>query len=205
MEKTYKILKVVLLVLALVVLILGASRLYDSLGSMQMSQLATQAIEPSQENQPEQENQQEQETQPRKTFEAPDFTVYDLEGNAHKLSDFRGKPVVLNFWASWCGPCQSEMPAFEEKYQAYGEDIHFLMVNMASNFGDSRANAAGVLESGGYTFPVYYDDLGECAVGYGINAIPVTVFIDSNGNVVSMKTGAMNEADLLRRIQTIIG
>ena len=62
-----------------------------------------------------------------------------------------------------------------------------------------------VLEEGGYTFPVYYDDLSECAYAYGINAIPVTAFIDADGNLVSMKTGAMNAADLERRIQTILG
>ena len=136
---------------------------------------------------------------------APDFTVTDSEGNPVKLSDFRGKGVVLNFWASWCGPCKMEMPHFQAAYEQYGEDVHFLMVNMSTAFGDSRANAAVVLEEGGYTFPVYYDDLSECAYGYGINAIPVTVFIDAEGNLVSAKTGAMNAADLDRRILTILG
>ena len=136
---------------------------------------------------------------------APDFTVTDSDGNAVKLSDFRGKGVVLNFWASWCGPCKIEMPHFQAAYEQYGEDVHFLMVNMSTAFGDSRADAAAVLEEGGYTFPVYYDDLSECAYGYGINAIPVTVFIDADGNLVSAKTGAMNAADLDRRILAILG
>ena len=136
---------------------------------------------------------------------APDFTVTDSDGNAVKLSDFRGKGVVLNFWASWCGPCKMEMPHFQAAYEQYGEDVHFLMVNMSTAFGDSRADAAAVLEEGGYTFPVYYDDLSECAYAYGINAIPVTAFIDADGNLVSMKTGAMSQPDLERRIQTILG
>ena len=136
---------------------------------------------------------------------APDFTVTDSEGNPVKLSDFRGKGVVLNFWASWCGPCKMEMPHFQAAYEQYGEDVHFLMVNMSTAFGDSRADAAAVLEEGGYTFPVYYDDLSECAYAYGINAIPVTAFIDADGNLVSMKTGAMNAADLDRRILAILG
>ena len=136
---------------------------------------------------------------------APDFTVTDSSGNSVKLSDFRGKGVVLNFWASWCGPCKMEMPHFQAAYEQYGEDVHFLMVNMSTAFGDSRADAAAVLEEGGYTFPVYYDDLSECAYGYGINAIPVTVFIDADGNLVSAKTGAMNAADLDRRILAILG
>ena len=57
---------------------------------------------------------------------APDFTVTDAEGNEVKLSDFRGKGVVLNFWASWCGPCKSEMPHFQKAYEEYGEDVTFL-------------------------------------------------------------------------------
>ena len=136
---------------------------------------------------------------------APDFTVTDSEGNPVKLSDFRGKGGVLNFWASWCGPCKMEMPHFQAAFEQYGEDVHFLMVNMSAAFGDSRADAAAVLEEGGYTFPVYYDDLSECAYGYGINAIPVTVFIDADGNLISTKTGAMNAADLDRRILAILG
>ena len=136
---------------------------------------------------------------------APDVTVTDGEGNEVKLSDFRGKGVVLNFWASWCGPCKSEMPHFQAAYEQYGEEVQFLMVNMSTAFGDSQANAEALVSEGGYTFPVYYDTGAECAYSYGINAIPVTVFIDANGNLVSMKTGAMNAADLDRRIQTIIG
>ena len=136
---------------------------------------------------------------------APDFTITDSDGNPVKLSDFRGKGVVLNFWASWCGPCKMELPHFQAAYEQYGEDVQFLMVNMSTAFGDSRDDAAAVLEEGGYTFPVYYDDLSECAYGYGINAIPVTVFIDADGNLVSAKTGAMNAADLDRRILAILG
>lgn len=136
---------------------------------------------------------------------APGFTVFDAEGNEVKLSDFRGKGVVLNFWASWCGPCKSEMPHFQAAYEEYGEDVHFLMVNMSTAFGDSREDAAKVLEEGGYTFPVYYDDNSECAYAYGINAIPVTVFIDADGMISSVKTGMMNAADLERRILKIGG
>ena len=135
---------------------------------------------------------------------APDFTVTDALGNEVKLSDFRGKGVVLNFWASWCGPCKSEMPHFQEAYEEYGEDVHFLMVNMSSAFGDTRADAEELLKENGYTFPVYYDDMAECAYGYGISGIPVTVFIDADGMIVSYKTSMISKADLLRRILTIV-
>ena len=68
----------------------------------------------------------EEETRPA----APDFTVYDQAGNSYRLSDFQGMPVVLNFWASWCGPCKNEMPAFQKAFEIYGQDVHFLIVNL---------------------------------------------------------------------------
>ena len=136
---------------------------------------------------------------------APDFTVTDADGNEVKLSDFRGKGVVLNFWASWCGPCKMEMPHFQAAYEQYGDELHFLMVNMSTAFGDSRDNAAAVLEEGGYTFPVYYDTLTECAYSYGVTGIPMTFFIDQEGRIVSGKTGMISAADLDRRILTILG
>ena len=135
---------------------------------------------------------------------APDFTVTDADGNEVKLSDFRGQGVVLNFWASWCGPCKSEMPHFQAAYEEYGDELHFLMVNMSTNFGDSRADADGFLIDGGYSFPVYYDTGAECAYGYGVTGIPMTFFIDKDGNIVSGKTGMISEADLQRRILTIL-
>ena len=136
---------------------------------------------------------------------APDFTVTDSDGNAVKLSDFRGKGVVLNFWASWCGPCKSEMPHFQTAYEQYGEDVHFLMVNMSTAFGDSPEDAQAILTENGYTFPVYYDTNAECAYGYGVSGIPMTFFIDQEGRIVSGKTGMISAADLDRRILTIIG
>jgi len=117
MEKTYKALKMVLLVLVFIALLLGAKRLYDTLGSqVQMDTLMTQPAQTAAAG-------EEEAAQAETEAASPDMTVYDLEGNAHQLSDFRGKPVILNFWASWCGPCKSEMPDFDEKYQQYGEEI----------------------------------------------------------------------------------
>lgn len=135
---------------------------------------------------------------------APDFTVTDAEGNEVMLSDFRGKGVVLNFWASWCGPCKSEMPHFQAAYEEYSEELHFLMVNMSDAFGDPRGDAEELLTDGGYSFPVYYDTKAECAYKYGVTGIPMTFFIDAEGNIVSAKTGMISEADLERRIQTIV-
>lgn len=144
-------------------------------------------------------------TEPVSENAAPGFTVTDTDGNEVKLSDFRGKGVVVNFWASWCGPCKSEMPYFQAAYEEYGEDVQFLMVNMSTGFGDTRADAEEILTEGGYTFPVYFDTKSECAYGYGITAIPMTVFVDADGMISSIKTGMISEADLERRILKIGG
>ncbi|MGM9589049.1 MAG: redoxin domain-containing protein [Faecousia sp.] len=189
MEKTYKILKVVLLVLCFAAILLGAKRLYDVLGSrVEMESLATQPTEAA---------------QPEKQA-APDFTAYDGDGNAIKLSDFRGKPVILNFWASWCGPCKMEMPDFEEKYQEYGEKIQFLMLNQTDGSRETVDSASSFIAEQGYTFPVYFDSDWSGAAAYGVNAVPVTYFIDAEGNFVAWKQGTLSVETLQQGIDMLL-
>ena len=130
--------------------------------------------------------------------EAPEFTVYDLEGNAHKLSDFRGKPVLLNFWASWCGPCQSEMPDFQDFYEKYGEEVHFVIVNLTDGQQETVESASAFIAEKGYTFPVYYDTDIDAAMKYGVSAVPVSYFIDAEGYFVAWAQGALS-ADMLQQ------
>ena len=135
---------------------------------------------------------------------APDFTVYDAQGNAVKLSDFVGKPVVVNFWASWCGPCKSEMPDFETAYQKYGNNVQFLMVNMTDGSQETVERASQFIQSVGYTFPVYFDSDGDAAMTYGVRSIPTTYFIDAQGNGVAWASGALDMQTLEKGIQMII-
>ncbi len=143
------------------------------------------------------------ETQPTDFQAAPDFTLYTLDGTPIKLSDFEGKPTVLNFWASWCGPCKMEMPDLEEAYLEYGDEINFLIVNLTDGRSETVETAHAYIESQGYTFPVYYDtDMGG-AYTYGVSAIPVTFFIDADGNILAYYQGAMTAEILQQGISMI--
>ncbi len=193
MEKTYKILKLLIWVLAFAVVIAGASLLYNNLSGQVQVGLATTP----------------QETDAASGTEAapqaaPDFTFYDAEGTASKLSDFRGKPVILNFWASWCGPCKMEMPDLEKAYQEYGEQIHFLMVDQADGVQETVEKASAFIAQQGYTFPVYFDSDLEGAYAYGVTGIPVTYFIDAEGNFAAYYSGAMSAGILQQGIDLLL-
>ena len=137
-------------------------------------------------------------------FTAPDFTVYDREGNIVRLSDFHGKPVVLNFWASWCGPCKSEMPDFEEVYKEYGEEIHFVMINLTDGDRETMDTATTFLDNSGYTFPVYYDKDYDASYTYQVYGIPVTYFINAEGHLIAQGTSALDSETIIRGIEMIL-
>ena len=134
---------------------------------------------------------------------APDFTVYDIDGDAVSLSDFIGKPVIINFWASWCGPCKMEMPEFEEKFNELGGDIQFLMVNLTDGNRETRETAISYIEESGYTFPVYFDTDQDAAYTYGVYSIPSTYFIGADGSAVAMAQGSIDGSVLDQGISMI--
>ena len=135
---------------------------------------------------------------------APDFTVTDKDGNLVNLSDFRGKPVVVNFWASWCSPCKSEMPEFQELYEEYGDEIHFLMVNLTDGSRETVETASDFITSAGYTFPVYFDtENSNAATTYGTYSIPVTYCFDAEGHAIAQGTGAVDRDTLQKGIDMI--
>ena len=200
MEKTYKFLKLLIWVLAFTVVLVGAWVLYNSLSAqMELPGLATQAV-----RETASAGNSTEETQPPRE-PAPDFTVYDLEGNPHRLSDYRGKPVILNFWASWCGPCKSEMPEFQEFYDTYGENIHFLLVNLTDGFQETVDSASGYIAQQGYTFPVYFDTDVDAAMVYGVSAVPVTYFLDADGCFVAWAQGALSADMLQQGVDMLLG
>ena len=125
-------------------------------------------------------------------YTAPDFTVYDADGNAAKLSDFFGKPLVVNFWASWCGPCKSEMPHFD-KAAAERDDVTILMVNLTDGQRDTVESVTKFAEDEGYTFPLWFDTDMSAANAYYVYSIPMTVFIAADGTLADYRTGAMWE------------
>ena len=134
---------------------------------------------------------------------APDFTVYDADGNAVNLSDYVGKPTIVNFWASWCGPCQMEMPYFDEKYKVLGNEVNFLMVNVTDGVEETLESAKAFLEKTEYSFPVYFDTDMDAAFVYGVYSFPTTYFIDAEGHAVAMAQGMIDAAVLQQGIDMI--
>jgi len=182
----------------LIGLIAGASVLYNRLGeAYQMDALATQAPPV------EAEGTVPEQTETEESMIAPDFTVVTADGKEVKLSDFFGKPIVLNFWASWCGPCRSEMPDFDEKYQELGDDVQFLMVNMTDGSRETLDIAKAFVADSGFSFPVFYDVNYDAAITYGVSSLPTTYFIASDGTLVAYGMGAIDAETLQRGIDMI--
>ncbi len=137
----------------------------------------------------------------REPVTAPDFTVTDQDGNEVTLSELRGKPVVLNFWASWCPPCKGEMPEFNKVYEELGEEVHFMMIDAVDGSRETVESGAAYIAEQEYTFPVYFDVGQTVIMQYGVRAFPSTLFIDAQGIIVTGYEGAMDEAMLRQGIE----
>ena len=132
------------------------------------------------------------------------FTVTDAKGRNVTLSESFGRPVILNFWATWCPPCRSELPAFEKLYRKYQAKVTFMMIDLSDGYRETPDSVKKFLSENGYTFPVYYDSEGSAAKAYNALSIPFTVAIDKNGNVKKTHLGAMSEAALESIIKSLI-
>lgn len=137
---------------------------------------------------------------------APDFRVYDAAGEALCLSALRARPVVVNFWATWCPPCVSELPHFDAAAKEYGDQVAFLMINVNtdSHGKPDTATALSFMQEKGFSFPVYFDADYEASIAYGVQAIPVTLWIDRHGNFVHSYVGMLNEEYLNTYLEKIM-
>ena len=211
MMKNKNVLLIILLVF--VFLLVGAYALYNKLGQgVTAEQMIVHAAPQPTAQAEKQEGMTENEPtaapeaaaqEAPKEIPAPDFEVFDKAGNPVKLSHFFGKPIVLNFWASWCGPCQSEMPDFNEKYAQLGDEVHFVMVNMTDGARETIEAASAFIDKNGYDFPVLFDTQSEAALAYGAYSLPTSFFINAKGHVIAQAVGAIDAATLQRGIDMI--
>ena len=121
-------------------------------------------------------------------IKAPDFKLKDLNGKVVSLSDFKGKNVYVNFWASWCPPCRGEMPDIEKLYQ---ETKDSNLVILAINLGEDTGTVKSFIKENKYNFKILLDSDKSAGQQYNITAIPASFFIDKNGYIVNERVGAM--------------
>lgn len=151
------------------------------------------------------EEKENQDSAARELPAAPDFTLTDQNGVRHTLSDYKGKVVLLNFWATWCKPCKMEMPDLQAVYEDYGknqEDVVILGVanpktpSRPQNSDVTTEEVAAFLEKGGYTYPTAMDETGQVFLQYGVSAFPTTFMITPEGKVYGYATGTLTRSTM---------
>lgn len=191
---------IIVIVAAFVILLGGATVLYNSLkDSVDKNQIAGTG-----ESQNDADETQDNAGEEKEKTPAPDFTVYDVDGKEVYLSDMIGKPVIINFWATWCTYCVQEMPDFEEKFKEYGDEIHFMMINVTDGTQETVESASAHVKEHKYTFPVYYDTTYDATGQYTTGSLPITYFIDAEGNFVAYGQGALDADTLQSGIDMLI-
>lgn len=134
---------------------------------------------------------------------APSFTLKDLDGNEVSLEDYKGKKILLNFWASWCPPCRAEMPDMQSFYQKYKDKGYTVIaVNMAGTEKNSQ-DAPAFIEKHKLTFPVLLDEKGSIGALYNVISLPTSYFIDSDGVIRNKVTGPMSEEQMVKEMKTL--
>ena len=202
---------VVILVL-MAVLLAGGTVLYNNLSGAVETQALTQAtdapavtVAPKAEaDAPAQEKLAEVAGPMPRANLAKDFIAYTDDGAPVRLIEKRGKPVVVNFFASWCGPCKMEMPHFDEAAKTYAGQIEFMMVDLCAYGNDTKENAKKLIADGGWTFPVYFDTDGSAVTAYNVRSMPTTIFVSADGELVGQQIGAMSAAQLQAQIDKLI-
>jgi peroxiredoxin len=136
---------------------------------------------------------------------SPDFTLDDAQGQALSLSSFRGQPVLMVFWASWCGHCQNEMPLLQNAYEKYGpQGLVILGVSVPGLSGETKEKALAFVDEKGIKFPILFDEQAQTFGQYGVSGVPNLIFIDRHGVVVDNHAGEMAEAQLADQITQML-
>lgn len=125
---------------------------------------------------------------------APDFVLEDMNGEKHRLSDYEGQGVFLNFWGTWCKPCEREMPYMENQYKEFKDNG---VTILAVNVGESDLAVQKFADKHNLTFPILKDTDGQVQTAYKISPLPATYMIDKDGKVVKYHTGELSE-DMIR-------
>lgn len=189
----------------ILMIFMGIFMLTGKMNAVSGALSSTETQEEATETEPEEEEEAAEEV---KTIPAIDFTLKDQYGNTHTLSDYKGKTVFLNFWATWCSPCKAEMPDIQKLYEEFQQEDVVILGVAAPNLGREKSEEGikGFLEEKGYTYPVVMDTEAEAFQAYGINSFPTTFMIDKDGNVFGYIPGQLSEEtmrDIIR--QTVDG
>mgnify|MGYP002399336059 CR=1 FL=1 len=131
---------------------------------------------------------------------APDFSLQFADSKVSKLSDWQGKPVILNFWATWCPPCREEMPSFVAAHNGHPDEV----VIVAVNAEETAAQAAAFASSHAMTFPVVLDERGDIQRLYNVRGLPTTIFIDRTGHIAGVWTGLLPQPQLEQVVQDLV-
>jgi peroxiredoxin len=141
---------------------------------------------------------------PQEGFLAPDFALRDASGATTRLSDLRGKPVLVNLWASWCPPCKAEMPAMQAVYEQYAPR-GFTILAVNTTFQDDPAAALDFISSRGLTFPVLFDEDGAVSRQFMVRSMPTSFFVDAQGIIQRVVIGGpMSEALLRAEVERML-
>lgn len=132
---------------------------------------------------------------------APDFALVDMKGEKHRLSEYKGQGVFLNFWGTWCKPCEREFPLIDKHYQDYNDQgLQILAINV----GESNFVVQKFIDRKGLTFPVLIDDNKSVMDAYNINPLPTTLLINPEGKIVKIITGEMSEEAIKNNMEQIL-
>ncbi|MBN2500046.1 MAG: redoxin domain-containing protein [Anaerolineales bacterium] len=140
---------------------------------------------------------------PQAGFQAPDFTLQTPDGESVTLSDLRGQVVLVNLWASWCGPCRIEMPAMQQVYEAY-HDQGFTILAVNATYQDNVTDALAFAAELDLTFPIVLDVNGQTSDQYELRSLPSSFFIDRDGQVQEVVVGSMSESLLRVRVEQLL-